>query len=197
MDQAFWQGIYDEGPPRFDLKGPSAPFVDWLEANQPPAGRAIVPGCGFGHDVLELARRGWDAVGVDFADTPVQSGRAAAAKAGLAAKATFVQQDVLTLDQPAEYDLLFEQTCYCAIEPHRRDEYVRFAARVVKPAGTLVFVVFPVDGRSGGPPFNIGVEEVPLRFAADFDLVRIGAPARASAPARTGKELFAELRRKT
>ena len=196
MDEAFWQAVYEEGHPRFDLKGPSAPLIDWLDANRPEPGRAIVPGCGYGHDVIELARRGWDAVGVDFAPSAVEAGRAAAAKAGLADKANFLQADVFELDHTAAYGLLFEQACYCAIEPHRRDEYARFAARVVKPGGTLVFVVFPVDGRSGGPPFNIGVEEVPLRFAAGFDVVQLGPPVRPSAHARAGKELFAELRRK-
>ena len=195
MDRKFWQGVYDAGDTRFDLKGPSAPLLDWLDANAPRPGSAIVPGCGFGHDVLELARRGWDALGVDLAETPVAVGRASAAKAGLSDKATFLEADVLALDHPAAYDLLFEQTCYCAIEPHRRDDYARFAARVVKPGGTLVFVVFPVDGRSGGPPFNIGVDEVKLRFAAAFDLVRMGPPLRPSSVGRAGKELFAELRR--
>ena len=198
MDRAFWQALYDTNDTRFDLRGPSTPFTDWLDAAQPRPGRAIVPGCGRGHDVVELARRGWEAIGVDFAPTAIADGRIGALVAGVAERARFVEEDVFGLgpQHDQSFDLLFEQTCYCAIEAHRRDEYARLAARLVKPGGVLAFVVFPVDGRTGGPPFNIGVDEVPLRFAASFDLVSIGPPPRASAPARTGKELFAVFRRK-
>lgn len=197
MDRSFWQSIYDAGDTKFDLGGPSAPFVDWLDAEKPAAGRAIVPGCGRGHDALELARRGWDALGVDFAPSAIRDATENARRAGLP-KARFLEADLYALgpEHDGAYDLLFEQTCYCAIEPHRRDEYAQLAARWVKPRGWLVFVAFPVDGRAGGPPFNIGVDEVPLRFARAFDLVHSGVPARASAPGRTGKELFALLRRK-
>jgi SAM-dependent methyltransferase len=197
MERSFWQTLYDGNDTPFDLRGPSAPFIDWLDAEKPRPGRAVVPGCGRGHDVLELARRGWDALGIDFAPSAVRDATGNASRAGLIG-ARFLEADIFALgpEHDAAYDLLFEQTCYCAIEPHRRDEYARIAARLVKARGWLAFVVYPVDGRAGGPPFNIGVEEVPLRFASAFELVQIGAPRRASAPGRTGKELFALLRRK-
>ena len=43
MEQEFWQGLYDAGDTKFDLGGPSAPLVDWLEEARPAPGKAIVP----------------------------------------------------------------------------------------------------------------------------------------------------------
>jgi SAM-dependent methyltransferase len=180
----------------FDLGGPSPPLLDWLDEARPAPGRAVVPGCGRGHDALELARRGWEATGVDFAPAAIADARAAAARAGLAT-ARFLEQDFFSLGPELDgaYDLLFEQTCYCAIDPRRRDDYARTAERLLRPGGALLFVVFPVDGRAGGPPFNIGLAEVRERFAPAFEVLELAQPRRPSAPGRAGKELRALLRR--
>jgi SAM-dependent methyltransferase len=198
LDQAFWQGVYDAQDTKFDVGGPSAPLVDWLDRERPVAGRAIVPGCGRGHDVIELARRGWDALGVDFAPSAVADSTAAARRAGLSS-ARFLQADIfgLTAEHDGQYDLLYEQTCYCAIEPRRRDEYAQLATRLVKPGGLMVFLIYPLDARVGGPPFNVGLDEVPLRFAPGFELLEKGPPPRPSIARRAGLEHLAVFRRRT
>ncbi len=198
VDKAFWQGIYDAGNPRFDVGAASPPLVDWLDANPSGPGRAVVPGCGYGHDVIELARRGLFAVGIDFVTDAIMSARAAAQRAGVAARAHFLDQDVFALSSEHDggYDLLFEQTCYCAIDPSRRDEYAALAARLVAPGGLLLFVVYPADGHQGGPPFAIDPDEIGPRFDEEFELLRMGLPARTSKPTRADKEQFAVLRRR-
>src|SRR6478736_2082577 len=98
MEQRFWQERYELKETRFDLGGPSAPFVAWLDRTFPqgaPAGaQAVVPGCGRGYDVLELARRGFLATGIDFAPTAIHDGREAAERAGLSERARFLEQDL-------------------------------------------------------------------------------------------------------
>ncbi len=199
MERDFWQGLYEKGDTRFDVGAPSPPLMDWLDAHPIVASRAIVPGCGYGHDVIELAQRGLSTVGVDFAPAAVQAGRAAADRAGLSSRARFLECDVFSLgsEHDGAYDLLFEQTCYCAITPARRDDYAALAARLVAPGGTLLFVVYPADGHQGGPPFAIDPTEVEPRFAAWFDLLWMGAPERPSKPTRAGKEQLAVLRRRS
>jgi SAM-dependent methyltransferase len=148
--------------------------------------------------VIELARRGMLAIGVDFAPGAIEAARAAAGEAGLAARALFLEEDVFALggEHDATYDLLFEQTCYCAIEPARRDEYAALAARLVAPGGTMLFVVYPAGEHPGGPPFAIDPAEIGPRFDGRFELLELRAPARPSKPARAGKEMFAVLRRR-
>jgi len=208
MDANFWESVYQSGQTRFDLRGPTAALCDFLGAHSLAPGRAVVPGCGRGHDVLELARRGWDALGIDFAPSAIHDSREAAARAGLQARARFEPIDLFDLAglperalagqaaRPAPFDLWWENTCYCAIEPSRRDDYARAAARLVRPGGVLLFLVFPTDGREGGPPFAIAPGEIEPRFGSAFTLESIAPPARASAPAREGKELLALLRRR-
>jgi hypothetical protein len=97
--------------------------------------------------------------------------------------------------EPEPVELWWEHTCYCAIEPARRDEYAALAARWVQPHGTLLFLAFPIDGRQGGPPFAIGAEEVPNRFAPWFAAESNAPPPSPSAPGRVGRERLAVLRR--
>lgn len=194
MDRPFWQALYKSGRTPFDMGGPTPVLVDWLDRAQPKPGRAVVPGCGRGYDVIELARRGWTALGIDFAATAVSDGRKLARAAGLEERARFLEQDLFAA-APEPVELWWEHTCYCAIEPARRDEYAALAARWVQPHGTLLFLAFPIDGRQGGPPFAIGAEEVPNRFAPWFAAESSSPPPRPSAPGRVGRERLAVLRK--
>ena len=78
LDQAYWDGIYQETPrPGWDMDGPTPVLGELLEL---PAcaglGRELaVPGCGYGHDAAELARRGFRVTGVDFAPSALQGAR--------------------------------------------------------------------------------------------------------------------------
>jgi len=217
VERRFWQGVYDAGPMAFDLGQATPALCDWLDGHPLEPGRALVPGCGRGHDVIELARRGFDALGVDFARSAVRDARALAAKDR--APARFLERDLFSLladpDRlepwealpPLEegtIDLWWENTCYCAIEPARRGEYARIAARLVRRGGTLLFLAFPLDARAakasaGGepstPPYSIRAEEIAPRFAPHFVLRTLAPPPRPSSPHRVGRELLAVLER--
>ena len=72
----------------------------------------------------------------------------------------YEQRDIFTLgvDHAHAFDGAWEYTCYCAIDPARRSEYVRLLASLVKPGGWLLACFFPV--RHGGA----GLAQVPLRL---------------------------------
>ena len=63
-----------------------------------PLGRALDLGCGRGQYTPELARRGWEAVGIDYVPAAIQ---AAAAKNRGAAGLSYVVGDVTQLPRPA------------------------------------------------------------------------------------------------
>src|SRR5262249_19529956 len=128
VERDFWEGLFQTGDTRFDLGGPTNALFDWLEARALQPGKALVPGCGRGYDVIELARRGWDALGVDFAPTALSDARRLADEAGVAAR--FEERDFFDLQGEALYNLWWENTCYCAVDPRRRDEYAQIAARL-------------------------------------------------------------------
>jgi hypothetical protein len=63
-----WEQHYLEGHTPWNKGQPSPPMLEWVTSNK-PTGRALVPGCGVGHDVAMLARNGLEAYGLDIAPT--------------------------------------------------------------------------------------------------------------------------------
>ena len=189
----FWEAAYQEGRAGWDLGGPAPAFEQLLGgAKRPTPGRAAVIGCGRGHDALRFARDGFTVVGFDFAPSAVTAARRAAATAGLSAE--FVQSDIFSL--PTGYheafDYVIEHTCFCAIDPARRPDYVGVVQGLLRPGGELIGIFF-AHGRPGGPPFTTDAADVRRLFAGLFTIETLG-PA-ASIESRRGQELFGRFRR--
>jgi SAM-dependent methyltransferase len=195
LDAQFWEGHYQAGNPRWDLGAPAPPFVDLLAEPEPPApGSMIVLGAGRGHDALLFARHGFEVTALDFAESAVRETRVAARKAGLAVATA--QHDFFNL--PTEYDSSFdyvlEHTFFSAIDPGRREEYVRIVHRLLKPDGRFIALFF-AHGRHGGPPFTTSEDEVRTLFSPHFAIQRLDVPVR-SVKQRQGVELLVLLRPK-
>jgi SAM-dependent methyltransferase len=192
----FWEVAYQQDQTGWDLGQAAPPFVALLAGDDaPPPGRLLAPGCGRGHDALLFARHGFDVTGVDFAPSAVEAAMAAAREAGL--PATFVEADLFTLGRrwPGGFDYVAEHTCFCAIDPARRPEYVEVVRDLLRPGGELL-AIFYAHGRPGGPPYTTSAAEIRALFAPRFVIDSLG-PAANSVPRRQGQELFGRLRRRT
>ncbi|MBI3995764.1 MAG: thiopurine S-methyltransferase, partial [Nitrospirae bacterium] len=93
---------------------------------------------------------------------------------------------------PGHYDLIFENTFFCAIDPDHRDRYVESAAAILKPGGFLLGVFYNIRPETG-PPFGATRDELIDRFGRYFTLALDRVPR--SIPRREGKELLMLWRR--
>lgn len=183
----FWEDLYARGGDGWELGGPAPPLVDFVETTPPPKGRVAVPGCGRGHDARLLAARGYDVTGFDFATAALRAARQLAAREGV--DATFEGRDVFTLgrDLPNAFDGIWEYTCFCAIDPARRAEYVRSLAGTLRGGGWLLACFFPLRTLTAGPPFPVSPAEVRRLLAPAFTIERAFAPLH-SVRGRQGRE---------
>ena len=113
-----------------------------------PLGRALDLGCGRGLYTIELARRGWTAVGVDAVP------RAIDAAARVDTGAEFVVGDVTALSPDlGTFDFFLDVGCFQGLTAEqRRAEGDGVTARA-NPGATLLLMVFgptPVRGVVGG-----------------------------------------------
>jgi SAM-dependent methyltransferase len=189
----FWTDLYTRAGDGWDLRQPAPALVEFMDRTPFAPGRVAVPGCGRGHDVRFLARRGFAAVGFDFSATAVAEARALAKTDNVAAE--FVERDLFTLgvDYGHAFDGIWEYTCFCAIDPRRRAEYVRTMGAILKPGGWLLACFFPLRPRAAGPPFPVSEGEVRRLFAPGFRIERAYQPR--SVRARLGQEWMVLLRR--
>jgi SAM-dependent methyltransferase len=191
---AFWDDLYARGGDGWDLRGASTPLVDFIAATPPPLGRVAVPGCGRGHDARYLASRGYEVTGFDFSTAAIREARALAAEDSVGV--TYVQRDIFSLarDQAHAFDGVWEYTCYCAIDPARRPDYVEILAAIVRPGGWLLACFYPIRRGGGGPPFPVAQAEVRHLLAPAFRIEQAAAPPR-SAVGRQGEEWMVYARR--
>ncbi|MCW5560011.1 MAG: HAD hydrolase-like protein, partial [Verrucomicrobiae bacterium] len=187
-----WDALYQARDTRWD-HGEVAPgledfLADW-PADLPRGGSVLVPGCGRGHDARAWALAGFDVLGLDLAPTAMAEAKALA---GGLAQIRFRAGDFLS-DAPKRrvgrvkpVDWLFEHTLFCAIPPGRREDYVRSAARWVRPGGHLLAIHYLQPSDAEGPPFGVTVNELRRRFDGDFELLRHWVPR--SFASRTGRE---------
>jgi SAM-dependent methyltransferase len=174
----FWQDLYEQRQDGWEMGGPHPSLVHLVDTTPPPRGRVAVPGCGRGHDARLLASRGYAVTGFDFADAAIEEARRLARAAGVAV--TFEQRDIFGLgrEYASAFDGVWEYTCYCAIEPRRRAEYLATVAAILKPGGWFLACFFPVRPWGGGPPFPVAKAEVRRLLAPRFRIERAGPPPR-------------------
>ena len=214
----FWDGLYAAAQDGWDLGGPAPALEDWLvdgrfsssgsiECGGPemaPAlpqaadarvrARVAVPGAGRGHDARLLARHGYRVTAFDFADAAVAEARRLAAADGV--DVVVEQRDVFTLgrDYAGAFDGVWEYTCFCAIDPARREEYVRVLHTILRPGGLLLACFFPLREGGDGPPFPVSRADIDRALAGRFTVRRAGPPSR-SADRRRDLEWLVEARR--
>jgi SAM-dependent methyltransferase len=188
QDPSFWKAIYQaEGKPGWDMGAPT-PLVEELLEAAAALGlvlgpRVAVPGCGFGHDAAEFARRGHQVTGVDFAEEALRGARER--------HGDLVQwrlEDWFTADL-GPFDCIFDHTCFVAIPPARREEFVEACARRLQPGGLWLGAFFHTVKEPGGPPYAVDLEDV-RRLASPAFEVRYLEPAMKSHPRRAGREFI-------
>lgn len=191
-DPAFWDHIYREDSGGWELGRPTPPLALRLAADPPRGLRALVIGCGRGHEARLLAEHGAHVTAVDIAPAAIATARTAT-PAHL--EIDFRVADLFELPRlPDRYHLILENTCYCAIEPRRRPEYVDAVADLLLPGGRLLGL-FYAHGRPGGPPYSVTADELRAGFGRRFHIDEL-AITDDSVLLRLGEELLATFTRR-
>ncbi|HEY0256477.1 MAG TPA: methyltransferase domain-containing protein, partial [Candidatus Methylacidiphilales bacterium] len=185
-----WQRRYEEKDTPWDQGRPAPALVSFLRQH-PIIGKVLVPGCVRGHEVRESSRQPQaSVVGLDLSPAAIAQAGILQASAGAKGEASFVEGDFF--QQPAgwekSFDWLVEHTCFCAIEPRQRPEYVLAAASALRSGGRIFGIFFIHPDTDSGPPFAVSREELSGLFDPHFTLLEEWVP-RESFPGRENREL--------
>ncbi len=135
---------------------------EWEETAKTKKCRILVPGCGRGYDVVNAAKANFDALGVDISETAVKAAEAFRDSQGaLSGQAVFSTTDFFLLQEPTGFDLIFDYTFLCAIDPSSREAWAKTMKRLLKPGGELVTLIYPIGKQDpSGPPYPMTTELV-------------------------------------
>ena len=159
-----WEKRYLDGKTGWDRGGPS-PALEFGLARMPcPPARVLIPACGRGYEIAELASRGYLVTGVDFAQSAVTDLQEILQAQRL--KADVVASDLFAWEAEKPFDVIYEQTALCALEPQQWPEYAERLYRWLHPGGLLIGA-FMQTHRAGGPPWHRALETVEELFPVD------------------------------
>ena len=154
-------------------------------------GRVLVPGCGTGYEVRELARTGFDVTAIDFSEAAVE-----AARRELGPLAHLVRiADFFDFEGDAPpFDAIYERAFLCALPRRLWNDWAKRTGGILRPGG-LLFGIFFFDDNSKGPPFGIAAAQLEALLAPDFERIE-DEPVEDSLPVFAGKERWQVWRRK-
>lgn len=182
--EEYWSSRYRQGNTPWDINSASPPLTAYLQGKVHREHHILMPGAGKGHDAVWLWQNG-------FKNTHVVEIAAEPLAAVLRQEPHFPKGQLHHEDffaHQGQYDVIVEQTFFCALAPHLRAQYVRKMHDLLAPGGVLVGVLFdfPLEG---GPPFGGSAREYRELFQKYFEVAHLERCYN-SIPPRAGKELF-------
>lgn len=189
-----WEHHYETDDLRWDLGEVAPPFVRLWEERKISPCKAVIPGCGRGHEAIFLAERGFQITAVDYARGAVALLDNVLVKKNLSGEVLIHDFFKLDSEYNNSFDLMLEHTFFCAISPVMRQKYVTTAGRILK-SGALLVGLFYETGEEGGPPFNTRKRDIEEHFSQEFEIEALEKTSH-SAERRQGKEWLAILKRK-
>ncbi len=190
LDASYWESQYEAKKTGWDLGTVSPPIKAYIDTLANKNLRILIPGSGNSYEAEYLVKKGFINITViDIAPTLV---------AVLQEKFKNKPEIQVILgdffEHQGEYDLILEQTFFCALPPSMRQKYIFKMHQLLAKDGILAGLLFDRYFESG-PPFGGSQTEYKLLFKDAFESLKMETAHNSIAP-RANSELFFELKKK-
>jgi SAM-dependent methyltransferase len=185
FDVLFWSSKYQEGQTGWDMGEVSPPIKAYIDQLTNKDLSILIPGAGNAYEAAYLFEQGFtDVTVLDLAKEPLDNFKKRVPDFPVS---NLVQQDFFKHE--GYYDLIIEQTFFCALDPSLRMNYIDKMKALLKTNGKLVGLLFDFRLSDEGPPFGGDADAYSLAFQKQFYLKTL-TPCYNSIKPRDGKELF-------
>jgi SAM-dependent methyltransferase len=184
LNESYWTKRYQNNEIGWDIGAPSTPLKEYIDQLIDKRIKILIPGSGNAYEAQYLFENGFSNVYViDLSPIPLQNLKK---RVPNFPQSQLIEGDFFELND--RFDLILEQTMFCAIEPQFRMQYAKKAAELLHENGKLVGVLFNRNF-DGGPPFGGTKEEYLSYFPIHFKHVEITECYNSIKP-RIGTEVF-------
>ena len=200
LDARYWDKRYATGSTGWDLGRANSGLIQEVRQRASKDDRILIPGAGSAYEAEALWNAGFvNTVVVDWAPqafTRLRSQDTVAhfAKVGVDVLAQTRVTDFFDLN--SKFDLLLEQTFFCALPPAQRPAYVEQAYRLLQPNGQWLGILFNREFPTSGPPFGGTLAEYKQLFSRFFHIDHLDVWNHSVGP-RLGSELLGVMRCRT
>jgi len=190
LDQNYWNEKWLNNETGWDIGQASPPIVEYMKQYPNKNIKFLIPGCGNAYEAEFLYKNGFrDITLIDIAPKAVEILQE---KFKNNPEIKVLCQDFFK--HTGNYDLIIEQTFFCAIPPARRKEYAEKAFSLLNPNGKLIGVLFDKQFNQPFPPFGGCPCEYKPIFQPFFE-IKTMETCYNSIPSRANSELFINFKK--
>ena len=189
LDDAYWSKLYIDRETAWDAGAITTPIKEYIVELLNKNIAILIPGCGNSYEAAYLLHRGFTNVTVIDISTVLCKQLEVKFASFLSKGLTIICGDFFK--HVGEYDLIIEQTFFCALHPTLREKYAETMYRLLMPGGKVVGLLFNRDFDEG-PPFGGNKMEYESLFRPKFIIETMNECYNSIIP-RKGTELFFRL----
>lgn len=192
LTSEYWEGRYLNSETGWDIGYASTPIKEYFEKVTDKNLKILIPGAGNAYEAEFFFQAGFfNTWVVDWAEAPLVN---LVDRCPDFPKSQLLQMDFFGMEERG-FDIIVEQTFFCALEPALRKAYAHKMAELLRENGKLVGVLFDAPLNHDRPPFGGSEEDYIPVFQPYFDFHTFERCYN-SIPPRKGRELFIELQKK-
>lgn len=190
FDKRYWEERWKSDQTGWDIGYASNPLTAYIDQIANKDISIVIPGCGNAWEGEYLWKKGFRNVFlVDLSRTALDKFKM---RVPDFPDEHLILGDFFELEQ--RFDLILEQTFFCAIDPNLRMNYAQKAYEILNNGGKLAGVLFNCDFGNNHPPFGGTKEEYLQYFEPLFEIKHFDAAHNSIKP-RENRELFVLLRK--
>ena len=191
MNKEYWSNRYKEESTPWNIGEASIPIKTYVDQLSNKEQRILIPGAGNAYEAEYLFKKGFTKTFVaDIAEEPLINFKN---RLPSFPDEQLLHTDFFDIEQ--KFDLILEQTFFCALPVKQRSEYAEKAAQFLKPDGKIAGLLFNFELEPNGPPFGGNKEEYLTYFSPYFNIAIFEACYNSIEP-RQGNELFFKFNKK-
>lgn len=181
LGEQYWTQRYIQNETGWDMGMASPPLTAYFDQLVSKDLSILIPGAGNAYEADYLSEKEFKHITVcDLSSVPLK--RFEGNK-----KIHAIQGNFFELE--GSFDLIVEQTFFCALDPELRMAYAEKCYQLLNPGGKIAGLLFKSHFEKQGPPFGGTKEEYQILFGNKFH-IREMSDAYNSIPPRFGNELF-------
>jgi SAM-dependent methyltransferase len=191
IDKNYWEKRWENKQTGWDTGSITTPLKNYFDQLSNKNISILIPGCGNAYEAEYLFEQKFKYTYIiDIAPQALTS---------FSMRVPHFPASQLICDDffnhKGQYDLIVEQTFFCALDPAQREAYIQKMHALLKPTGKLIGLLFNIPLNTEHPPFGGNKNEYEKQFSPYFNFKYFDLCYNSIKP-RANNELFIVLEKR-
>ncbi|MFN7691523.1 MAG: methyltransferase, partial [Bacteroidota bacterium] len=161
IDKNYWEKRWENKQTGWDTGSITTPLKNYFDQLSNKNISILIPGCGNAYEAEYLFEQKFkNTYIIDIAPQALTS---------FSTRVPHFPASQLICDDffnhKGQYDLIVEQTFFCALDPAQREAYIQKMHALLKPTGKLIGLLFNIPLNTEHPPFGGNKNEYEKQFS--------------------------------